>query len=239
MDGAAEEAAPTAGLGLPPASDAPTMAAGLPEAQESVPALAPTVSSGNAKPNRPPPSRPDGGQAAAAKPKKAPAAKAEKNPSVPSRRPPSRPTPTPTPSVVPVASAVAVTSRQLADLQARLTRLGEAPAEEAERDAGSAVGEEELHQLVDRIADLIDLRASLEQHAALLSAWRAQFLAESASADVLSVLQQARIVSELASPTAFELVENVTTMVRLSEGMESDELFLRQLRRKYLDNLTL
>ena len=102
------------------------------------------------------------------------------------------------------------------------------------------LSDEELSQLVNRIADLIDLRASLEQHAPLLGSWRSQFLAQSSEADVLSVLQQARAVSELVDASAFEVVESVTSMVRLSDGMESDRLFLLQLRRKYLaDNLTL
>ena len=141
-----------------------------------------------------------------------------------------------------------VSSDQLSTLQARLERLAQAPLavdpEVSETEDGARecppLSDEELSQLVNRIADLIDLRASLEQHAPLLGSWRSQFLAQSSGADVLSVLQQARAVSELVDASAFEVVESVTSMVRLSDGMESDRLFLLQLRRKYLaDNLTL
>ena len=133
-------------------------------------------------------------------------------------------------------------------VQVRLERLAQTPVtvsgevSETEDDHRECppLSDEELLQLVNSIADLIELRASLERHAPLLDSWRSQFLAQSSGADVLSVLQQARAVSELADASAFELAQSVTAMVRMSEGMQSDRLFLLQLRRKYLDdNLTL
>jgi hypothetical protein len=240
-----QPAPPTPAASAATAEEATPTDKGLLETQESVPQ--PTRS--GQKPNRPPPQPP--ASPAGSKP-----SRSKKQPSVPSRRPPSRPAPTPTPTVAPVVSKTAgaggdsaevvaegsVSSAQLSALQSRLERLAQAPAvAEAEEEEGAEgpLTDEELTTLVDRIADLINLRASLEQHAPLLSAWRSSFL-ESGRADVLSVLQQARAVSELVQAPAFELMENVTTMVRLSDGMESDRLFLHQLRRKYLaDNLTL
>eukprot|EP01043_Picozoa_sp_COSAG02_P023318 COSAG02_NODE_1241_length_13704_cov_3.128188_12_plen_265_part_00 len=232
---------------------------GILETQESVPQP-------GKKPSRPPPSRPAGGgggnggggngSKSSSSGSGSKSSSSSKKPSVPGRRPPSRPAPTPTPSVAPAAlgsgealvTPGTVRSGQLSTLQARLERLAQDPlavdAEAPETEDGARecppLSDEELSQLVNRIADLIDLRASLEQHAPLLGSWRSQFLAQSSGADVLSVLQQARAVSELVDASAFEVVESVTSMVRLSEGMESDRLFLLQLRRKYLaDNLTL
>ena len=92
----------------------------------------------------------------------------------------------------------------------------------------------------DKIADLIDLKASLQQLTPLLTAWRTTFIAQLETADqegavdILSVLQQARVVSSLADLSAYDLLDHVTTMGRLSAGIESDELFARQLRRKFL-----
>ena len=91
----------------------------------------------------------------------------------------------------------------------------------------------------DKIADLIDLKASLQQLTPLLTAWRTTFIAQLETADqeavdILSVLQQARVVSSLADLSAYDLLDHVTTMARLSAGIESDELFARQLRRKFL-----
>lgn len=228
---------------------------GVLETQESVPQ---PQTAKKAVPTRRPPSRPSGGGGGGGSgDKSSKSSKSSKQPSVPSRRPPSRPAPTPTPSAAPAVLATAeeaivtpgaVSSAQLSSLQVRLELLSQKPlavdaeAPDTEDDAREcpALSDEELSQLVNRIADLIDLRASLEQHAPLLGSWRSQFLAQSTGADVLSVLQQARAVSELVDPSAFEVVDNVTAMVRLSEGMESDRLFLLQLRRKYLaDNLTL
>ena len=236
---------------------------GVLETQESVP-----QPSKKAVPSRRPPSRPDvgsggggGGSSGGGKSSKKARAGAEqsKQPAVPGRRPPSRPAPTPTPAVAPAAATQesageaivtpgTVSSGQLLTLQARLERLAQTPlavgAEATETADGvrecPPLSDEELSQLVNGIADLIELRASLERHAPLIVAWRSQFLAHTSGADVLSVLQQARAVSELADASAFEVAENVTAMVRLSEGMESDQLFLLQLRRRHLaDNLTL
>ena len=94
--------------------------------------------------------------------------------------------------------------------------------------------------LADKIADLIDLKASLQQLTPLLTAWRTTFIAQLETADqegavdILSVLQQARVVSSLADLSAYDLLDHVTTMARLSAGIDSDELFARQLRRKFL-----
>ena len=57
---------------------------------------------------------------------------------------------------------------------------------------------------------------------------------QAGAVDILSVLQQARVVSSLADLSAYDLLDHVTTMARLSAGIESDELFARQLRRKFL-----